>query len=29
MKELIKVIAFDADETLCSNEPFCQGIETQ
>ena len=24
MKELIKVIAFDADDTLWSNEPFFQ-----
>ena len=27
MKELIKVIAFDADDTLWSNEPFFQEIE--
>ena len=27
MKELIKVIAFDADDTLWSNEPFFQDIE--
>lgn len=26
MKELIKVIAFDADDTLWSNEPFFQEI---
>lgn len=25
MKELIKVIAFDADDTLWSNEPFFPG----
>lgn len=29
MKELIKVIAFDADDTLWSNEPFFQDIEKQ
>ena len=29
MKELIKVIAFDADDTLWSNEPFFQEIEKQ
>ena len=29
MKELIKVIAFDADDTLWSNEPFFQKIEKQ
>ena len=27
MKELIKVIAFDADDTLWSNEPFFQEVE--
>ena len=29
MKELIKVIAFDADDTLWSNEPFFQEVEKQ
>lgn len=29
MKEFIKVIAFDADDTLWSNEPFFQEIEKQ
>ena len=29
MKELIKVIAFDADDTLWSNEPFFQENNTQ
>ena len=29
MKELMKVIAFDADDTLWSNEPFFQEIEKQ
>ena len=29
MKELIKVIAFDADDTLWSNEPFFKDIEKQ
>ena len=29
MKELIKIIAFDADDTLWSNEPFFQEIEKQ
>lgn len=28
MKELIKVIAFDADDTLWSNEPFSINRET-
>ena len=29
MNELIKVIAFDADDTLWSNEPFFQEVEKQ
>ena len=29
MKEFIKVIAFDADDTLWSNEPFFQEVEKQ
>ena len=29
MKELIKVIAFDADDTLWNNEPFFQEVEKQ
>lgn len=29
MKKLIKVIAFDADDTLWSNEPFFQEVEKQ
>lgn len=29
MKELIKVIAFDADDTLWSNEPFFQEVEKE
>lgn len=29
MKEYIKVIAFDADDTLWSNEPFFQDVEKQ
>lgn len=29
MKELIKVIAFDADDTLWSNEPFFQEMRKQ
>ena len=29
MKNSIKVIAFDADDTLWSNEPFFQEVEKQ